>query len=66
MFYPMPEDEFDEDVLEEFVDQLLAGKAKAYVKSEKVPKTQGDVVKVVGNNFKNIVLDDSKVRDFLL
>jgi len=60
MFYPMPEDEFDEDVLEEFVDQLLAGKAKAYVKSEKVPKTQGDVVKVVGNNFKNIVLDDSK------
>jgi len=60
MFYPMPEDDFDEDVLEDFVDAVIAGKAKPYIKSEKVPKVQKGVVKVVGNNFKQIVEDDSK------
>ena len=63
MFYPMPEDDFDEDILEEFVDQVLAGKAKPYIKSAKPPKEQkGDVVTVVGTTFKKIVEDDSKVR----
>jgi protein disulfide isomerase len=60
MFYPMPEDDFDEEVLEEFVDEVLAGKATPYIKSEKVPKEQKDVVKVVGKTFKKIVNDDSK------
>lgn len=61
MFYPMPEDDFDEDVLDEFVSSVLAGKATPYIKSEKVPKDQkGDVVKVVGKSFKKVVEDDSK------
>lgn len=60
MYYPMPEDEFDEEVFEEFVDEVLSGKAKPYIKSEKIPKEQKDVVKVVGNTFKKIVDDDSK------
>jgi hypothetical protein len=61
MFYPMPEDEFDEDILEEFANSVLKGKAKPFIKSEKLPKKQGDVIKVVGNTFKKIVEDDSKV-----
>lgn len=61
MFYAMPEDDFDEDVLEEFVDAVLSGKAKPYIKSEKVPKVQKEnVIKVVGKSFKQIVEDDSK------
>lgn len=63
MFYAMPEDDFDEDVLEEFVDAVLSGKAKPYIKSEKVPKVQKEnVIKVVGKSFKQIVEDDSKVN----
>jgi len=62
----MPEDDFDEDVLTEFVDTVVAGKATPYIKSEKVPKDQKTgVVKVVGKTFKKIVEDDSKVPIFL-
>ena len=66
MFYPMPEDDFDEEILEEFVDEVLAGKATPYIKSEKVPKEQKDVVKVVGKTFNKIVNDDSKVTFIII
>ena len=58
--YPMPEDEVDEDTLAEFVQSFKAGKAKPYLKSKPIPKKQGNVIEVVGKNFNQVVMDDSK------
>ena len=60
----MPEDEVDEDTLGEFINDFIAGKAKAFIKSKPVPKTQGPVVEVVGKTFNDIVMNNEKV--FLL
>jgi len=61
LFYPMEEfDEWDHDEISDFVKSVLNGKAEAFIKSEKIPKKQGNVVKVVGKTFRQIVEDDSK------
>jgi len=60
LHYPMPEDEMDEDVLSEFVNDFIAGKAKAFIKSKPVPKKQGPVIEVVGKTFNEIVMDNDK------
>ena len=57
----VPEDEMDEDVLSEFVNDFIAGKAKAFIKSKPVPKKQGPVIEVVGKTFNDIVMDNDKV-----
>lgn len=60
--YPMePNDEFDSDVLTEFVQSFLAGDIKPKFKSAPTPKKNNGPVKiVVANNFDKIVMDDSK------
>ncbi len=47
--------------MEKFTNDFLAGKIKPYVKSEAIPeKNDGPVKVVVGDNFKDIVMDESK------
>jgi len=47
--------------LEKFTNDFLAGKIKPYTKSEPIPeKNDGPVKVVVGDTFKDIVLDESK------
>jgi len=58
--FPMPEDEIDEDILEEFISEFKNGKAKAFIKSKPIPKKQGNVIEVVGKTFNDIVMDESK------
>ncbi|PRP81194.1 protein disulfide-isomerase A3-like [Planoprotostelium fungivorum] len=43
-----------------FAKDYVAGKIEPYIKSAPVPTSQGNVKVVVGKNFKDIVLDDSK------
>jgi protein disulfide-isomerase A4 len=64
--YPMePDDEFDEEVLTEFVEKYLAGKLKPMYKSEKTPKKNKGPVKVVtANTFDEIVMDET--RDIMI
>ena len=61
LHYPMPEDELDEDVLTEFVEDFIAGKAKPFIKSKPIPKKQGPVIEVVGKSFNSVVMDKDKV-----
>jgi len=60
--YPMkPDDEFDEEVLSEYVGKYLKGKIKPVFKSEKPPKkNKGPVTVVTANTFDQIVMDESK------
>ncbi|XP_039257318.2 protein disulfide-isomerase A4-like [Styela clava] len=60
--YPMePTDEFDSEVLSEFVTSFLAGDIKPKYKSAPAPKKNtGPVKVVVANNFDKIVMDESK------
>lgn len=59
--YPMPTmEEFDSDEIREFIQAYKAGKLKSKIKSQPVPKKQGIVKTVVGNNFRDIVMDKSK------
>jgi len=60
LHYPMPEDELDEDVLTEFVEDFIAGKAKPFIKSKPIPKKQGPVIEVVGKSFNSVVMDKDK------
>lgn len=54
-------EEFNKENLVKFVEDFHNGKLEKYFKSEPVPETNDDGVKiVVGNNFEKIVLDDSK------
>uniref|UniRef100_A0A060T118 Protein disulfide-isomerase n=1 Tax=Blastobotrys adeninivorans TaxID=409370 RepID=A0A060T118_BLAAD len=47
--------------LTKFVEDYVAGKLEPSVKSEPIPTTQeGDVVKVVGKSYRDVVLDDDK------
>ena len=44
-----------------FLDEYVAGKVEPSIKSEAVPeKNDGPVKVVVANNYKDIVMDDSK------
>lgn len=55
------EDEPTEEKIKDFATGFLDGKLKQFYKSEPVPeKNDGDVKVVVGKNFDEIVLDESK------
>uniref|UniRef100_A0A672GGU9 Protein disulfide-isomerase A4 n=1 Tax=Salarias fasciatus TaxID=181472 RepID=A0A672GGU9_SALFA len=59
--YAMEPDEFDSDVLREFVMAFKKGKLKSIVKSQPVPKNnKGPVKVVVGKTFEEIVMDKQK------
>nr|XP_028587975.1 protein disulfide-isomerase A4 isoform X1 [Podarcis muralis] len=56
--YAMEPEEFDSDVLREFVVSFKKGKLKPIVKSQPVPKNnKGPVKIVVGKTFESIVMD---------
>ncbi|XP_028918956.1 protein disulfide-isomerase A4 isoform X2 [Ornithorhynchus anatinus] len=56
--YAMEPEEFDADVLREFVRAFKKGKLKAVIKSQPVPKNnKGPVKIVVGKTFDSIVMD---------
>ncbi|XP_066578103.1 protein disulfide-isomerase A4 [Amia ocellicauda] len=59
--YAMEPEEFDSDVLREFVMAFKKGKVKPIIKSQPVPKNNKGAVKVVvGKTFEEIVLDTKK------
>lgn len=51
---------FSVDNLRTFVEDVLAGKVEAYMKSEPVPESQGDLKVAVGKNFKELITDADK------
>ncbi|CAP30096.1 Protein CBR-PDI-3 [Caenorhabditis briggsae] len=57
--FPMDQ-EFSMDNLQQFVDEVLAGNAEPYMKSEPIPDEQGDVKVAVGKNFKQLIMDADK------
>jgi protein disulfide isomerase family A protein 3 len=57
--FPMDQ-EFSIDNLKAFVDNVLAGNAEPYMKSEPIPEEQGDVKVVVGKNYKELIQDADK------
>ncbi|XP_076014232.1 protein disulfide-isomerase A4 [Genypterus blacodes] len=59
--FPMEPEEFDAEVLQDFVMAFKKGKVKALVKSQPVPKSnKGPVKVVVGKTFDEIVMDTKK------
>lgn len=55
------QDEFSVENFEKFANDFMAGKIKPYIKSEPIPENNDGPVKVVvGENFKDIVLDETK------
>jgi protein disulfide-isomerase A1 len=60
--YLYPDDsKFESDALREWAGKVLRGDVAPFIKSEPIPENNdGPMVKVVGNNFKDIVLDTSK------
>jgi protein disulfide isomerase family A protein 3 len=54
--------EFSVENIKAFAKDFLAGKLKSYIKSEPVPApaAKGTVATIVGENFADIVLDDTK------
>ncbi|KAI5617098.1 protein disulfide-isomerase A4 precursor, partial [Silurus asotus] len=59
--YAMEPEEFDSDVLHEFVMAFKKGKLKPIVKSQPIPKNnKGPVKVVVGKTFDEIVMDTKK------
>nr|XP_003222269.1 PREDICTED: protein disulfide-isomerase A4 [Anolis carolinensis] len=59
--YAMEPEEFDSDVLRQFVLSFKKGKLKPIVKSQPVPKNnKGPVKIVVGKTFESIVMDPKK------
>ncbi|XP_038653706.1 protein disulfide-isomerase A4 [Scyliorhinus canicula] len=59
--YAMEPEEFDSDILREFVMAFKKGKLKPIVKSQPVPKNnKGPVKVVVGKTFDEIVMDKKK------
>lgn len=52
--------EFSVENLKQFVTDFLDGKVKPHIKSEPVPTQTGPVTVVVGETFKDIVLDNTK------
>ncbi|KAL7840830.1 hypothetical protein AOLI_G00261530 [Acnodon oligacanthus] len=58
--YAMEPEEFDSEVLREFVMAFKKGKLKPIIKSQPIPKDKGPVKVVVGKTFDEIVLDSKK------
>lgn len=59
--YKYPYDIFNVENVKQFVDDYLAGKIKAHIKSEPVPETNDGPVKVaVGENFHQLVFENDK------
>ncbi|KAG7488630.1 hypothetical protein MATL_G00036180 [Megalops atlanticus] len=59
--YAMEPEEFDSDVLREFVMAFKKGKLKPIIKSQPIPKNNKGAVKVVvGKTFEEIVMDTKK------
>ncbi|XP_076146232.1 protein disulfide-isomerase A4 [Alosa pseudoharengus] len=59
--YAMEPEEFDSEVLRDFVMAFKKGKLKAIVKSQPIPKSnKGPVKVVVGKTFDEIVMDKKK------
>ncbi|KAL6462893.1 hypothetical protein MHYP_G00293150 [Metynnis hypsauchen] len=58
--YAMEPEEFDSEVLQEFVVAFKKGKLKPIIKSQPIPKDKGPVKVVVGKTFDDIVLDTKK------
>jgi len=55
------EGDISEENILKFVQDWESGKLGAHYKSDPIPESQeGDVVVIVGKNFKDIVLDESK------
>merc|ERR1712156_837968 len=52
--------EFSVDNLKAFVEELKAGNLEAYIKSEAVPDSQGDVKVAVARNFEELVTKSEK------
>uniref|UniRef100_A0A914V9R8 Protein disulfide-isomerase n=1 Tax=Plectus sambesii TaxID=2011161 RepID=A0A914V9R8_9BILA len=57
--FPMTAD-FSIENLKKFVEDLLAEKLEAYMKSEPIPEEQGNVKVVVGRNYKELIEDADK------
>jgi len=53
-------DSFNVDNIKAFANDYLAGKLSPFFKSEPIPENDGPLTVVVGANFDEIVLDDSK------
>lgn len=57
----MKDETFSVDNLEKFANDFFDGKLKPYIKSEPIPESNDEPVKVVvGDTFKDIVLDETK------
>merc|ERR1739838_734192 len=54
LHYPMPEDELDEDVLTEFIEDFIAGKAKPFIKSKPIP-TYNQLAEAYADNDKVVI-----------
>ncbi|CAG5895846.1 unnamed protein product [Menidia menidia] len=58
--FAMDPEEFDSEVLRDFVIAFKKGKLKPIIKSQPLPKNKGPVKVVVGKNFDDIVMDTQK------
>ncbi|XP_047136249.1 protein disulfide-isomerase A4 [Hydra vulgaris] len=60
--FAMKDEEFNEETLEEFLEDFYKGKLKPVIKSQAVPKkvNPGNVQVVVGKTFDSVVMDESK------
>jgi len=58
----MPQPAYTIEEIEKFLDAYTAGTLKSAIKSEAVPEPakMGEVATIVGNNFEDIVMDESK------
>ncbi|EGD81431.1 hypothetical protein PTSG_02152 [Salpingoeca rosetta] len=59
--FPIPEGGADADAIRAHIEEYLAGNLKPHFKSEPVPEpNDGPVTVIVGKNFDEIVMDESK------
>lgn len=60
--FPYPQDhKITEAEIGKYMDDFAAGKIEPSIKSEPIPETQdGPVTVIVANNYKDIIMDDSK------
>lgn len=53
--------EWTKENLLQWVDNFLSGKVKKHLKTEEIPKkNKGPVIKVVGKNYQEVVMDENK------